>query len=240
MKSQEEILKRIICLLCFTDRAYLESPVIEGIRRSLKEREDQRQIINDWLKRNHYYENLTDKEKRIMETPVTGTMNNDIARYSYDYECIRPLMWSVGLVDTLSGYDDYGTGNLHLPIRIEPVHTVEKLKEFCKEIPIEMVERQREMAMLWYWRCIERRISGMKNINYLDAVKETFGMKHMLLLRGNKGFDRTKGDFTVRGRTVASLSKLEAANVELYSERRYYAFEWLLSDDAWDEIDLVC
>lgn len=43
--------------------------------------------------------------------------------------------------------------------------------------------------------------------------------------------DRTKGDFTVRGRTVAPLSENEAAEVELYSEERYYAFEWLLSDD---------
>ena len=49
-----------------------------------------------------------------------------------------------------------------------------------------------------------------------------------------------KGDFVVRGKTIPSLSNLELQRLEIIAERRFYAFEWLCSDEEWDNVDLVC
>ena len=52
-----------------------------------------------------------------------------------------------------------------------------------------------------------------------------------------------KGDFVVRGKTIPSLSNLELQRLEIIAESRFHAFEWLFSDedwDEWDEVDLVC
>lgn len=65
MKSKEEILKRAIILLAFSDRCVLEKKMIDGVRRSLNEREMQRQAIVDWLMRMGYYDSVSEKEKLI-------------------------------------------------------------------------------------------------------------------------------------------------------------------------------
>ena len=49
-----------------------------------------------------------------------------------------------------------------------------------------------------------------------------------------------RGDFIVKGKTVAELSDMEIAKLEVIAERRFYAFEWLCSDDDWDNVDLIC
>ena len=79
-----------------------------------------------------------------------------------------------------------------------------------------------------------------KDINYKDAVTKTFGEAHAVLLEGYSGFDKKKSDFVVRGRKVSELNGMELGKLEVLSERRFYAFEWLCSDDDWDNVDLIC
>lgn len=240
MKTREEVLKRIMCLLCYTDRCVLESEVIEGVRHPLKEREDHRKEMTEWLKWKGYYSSFTSKEKRIMETPVTGRPNHEILYSYHDYECIEPLQWSVGLKDKLSSYNDYVMADLHPPMQIGPDHTLKGVAINCKTIPISEIEEKREIAMLWYWRCLEARNVNAKNINYRDAVSKTFGKTYEALLKRNSGFDKNKCDFVVRGKKVSELNGLEIGKLEVLSERRFYAFEWLCSEEDWDNVDLVC
>lgn len=240
MKPREEVIKRIICLLCYTDRCVLESEIIEGIRHPLKEREDHRKEMVEWLKWKGYYSSLTAKEKRIMETPVTGRANYNLLYNYHDYECIEPLLWSVGLINKLSNYNDFVMADLHPPMQIGPKHSPEGVASSCKAVPMSEVEKKREIAMLWYWRCLEARNVNAKDINYKDAVTKTFGETHAVLLEGYSGFDKKKSDFVVRGRKVSELNGMELGKLEVISERRFYAFEWLCSDDDWDNVDLIC
>ena len=240
MKKKEEIIKRIMCLLCFTDRCVLETSVIDGIIRSLKERENQRQAIIEWLKWKEYYNSFSDKEKRIMETPITNHTNNDIVYYYHDYECIEPLLWSIGLANKLSNYDDYIIKDLHPPVKIGPNHSLQSIVNCCKDNPETNVEKYKEIAMLWYWRCLEARNGSSKNVNFRNAIIDVFGEDCFSLLENYKGFNPSKGDFIVKGKTVSELSNIEVAKLEIIAERRFYAFEWLFSDDDWDNVDLVC
>lgn len=240
MKEKEEILRRIMCLLVYTDRCVLESEVIEGIRHPLKEREDHRKEMAEWLKWKGYYSSFTAKEKRIMETPVTARTNQEILYNYLDYECIEPLLWSVGLKSRLSNYNDYVMADLHPPMKIGPDHTLKGVADSCKVVPTGEIEKKREIAMLWYWRCLEARNANAKNINYKDAVAKTFGETHAALLEGDSGFDKNNGDFVVRGKKVSELSGAEIGKLEVLSERRFYAFEWLCSEEDWDKVDLIC
>ena len=78
MKKKEEVLRRATCLLCFADRCSLEDNIFDGVRRSLKERENQRKIIIKWLKLKDYYSYLTRKEEAIIETPVIRKTNTEV------------------------------------------------------------------------------------------------------------------------------------------------------------------
>ena len=39
---------------------------------------------------------------------------------------------------------------------------------------------------------------------------------------------------------VIELHDEEIEKLSIISERRFYAFEWLTTDEEWDEVDLVC
>ena len=94
--------------------------------------------------------------------------------------------------------------------------------------------------MLWYWRCLENRNVVLNDINYYNSIGESFGIEYTKLLNDYKYFDVTKGDFLVRGRCVSELNDAEKDTLELIAEKRFYAFEWLCSEEDWDQIDLVC
>lgn len=240
MKSKMEIVKRAVCLLCYVDRCSLEDTVFDGIRRSLEEREKQRSIIIKWLKEKGYYAFLTNKEKEIIETPVMEETNTDVLICHSDYECIEPLLWSIGLVNSLSNYDGFILDNLHIPLKIGPKHSMEKLAEYCKSVSKKRLIEQREIAMLWYWRCLESRSSSSKMINYFDEINRTFGAKSIGILEEYELFDRNKCDFVVKGKIISELGDEELAILELIAEKRLYAFEWLCTDTEWDNIDLIC
>lgn len=240
MKSKDEIIKRAVCLLLFADKCALEEHVFDGIVRSLKERENQRNIIIKWAKEKEYYNSFTEKEKRIMETPVIAKTNKEAQICHNDYECIEPLLWSLGLVISLHNYDEFVLDNLHTPLKIGPNHSAESLSAICSFRREDEIEKYREIAMLWYWRCLECRNASSGKVDYKKAIGDIFGEEYVQMLEDYKYFDHEECDFVVRGRAVAKLNAYEAAKLEVIAERRFYAFEWLCSDDEWDNVDLVC
>ncbi|MBQ6106075.1 MAG: DUF4272 domain-containing protein [Lachnospiraceae bacterium] len=240
LKTKSEIIKRIVYLLCFTDRCCLESSEINGVSYTLKQREEQRQAILDWTKRKDYYKSFSNKEKQIMETPIRKEANNDILFLYNDYECIEPLQWSIGLANKLTDYDRYVTKDLHLPLRIGPDHTTEQILSFCKDIPESEIIKYREIAMLWYWRCIVARTEKVKTPQIKNSIRDIYGEEAMNFLNRYKGFDMDKGDFTVRGKLISDISAIELQRLEIIAERRFHAFEWLFSFEDWEYVDLIC
>ena len=175
-----------------------------------------------------------------METSVKNEINIQIYNQENDYECIEPLLWSIGLIDKLHNYNEFVLDDLHVQLKIGRNHSLYEIKKQCKEVQNDILQIRREISMLWYWRCIERRNTSPKIINYKAAIIDIWGEEYIKILEDYEYFDMNRGDFIVKGKTVAELSDLEIAKLEVIAERRFYAFEWLCTDDDWDNIDLIC
>lgn len=154
MKSKEEILKRAIILLAFSDRCALEKQIVDGVRRSLNEREMQRRAIVDWLMSMGYYDSVSEKEKQIFNRGITGKTDESILASQNDYECLEPLLVSLGLIDELSGYDKFVLHDFHPVLRFGKNHSIKTLLEECHMVSDAQIKAYRELAMLWYWRCL--------------------------------------------------------------------------------------
>ena len=115
-----------------------------------------------------------------------------------------------------------------------------KVLEFCKEVSESNIIMYREIAMLWYWRCIVARTKKAESSLIKQSIIDIFGVDTFKFLKKYKGFDMNKGDFIVRGKTISELSNIEIQRLEIIAERRFYAFEWLFSKEDWDNVDLVC
>lgn len=240
MKSKDEILKRAIVLLAFADRCALEKSVIDGVKRTLNERETQRQAVLSWLMRMGYYENSSEKEKQIFNSAVTNKADKGIMLLQNDYECLEPMLWSLGLVNELSDYNNFVMRDFHPILGFGKNHSFEALSGSCCMISDAEIKDCREISMLWYWRCLEHRSGISEATDIKKAIYNTFGEGHIKLLDTYEHFDNAANDFVVNGKKVYELNNEEIAKLTVIAERRFYAFEWMSTDDEWDNIDLVC
>lgn len=240
MKSKEEILKRAIVLLAFSDRCALEKRTIDGVRRTTAEREAQRQAISNWLLRMGYWDCVSEKEKQVFSSAITEKANTDILSIQRNYECVEPLLWTLGLVSELSPYDGFVTQDFHPTLKFGRNHSFDALLADCHMTPNDRIPQQRKMSMLWYWRCLEHRSNTGEDFDMASAVKAAFGEEYLPLLHVCSQYDSAAKDFIVTGKRAADLSDEEMLRLSIISERRFYAFEWLSTDDDWDSVDLVC
>ena len=240
MKSKEEILKRTVILLAFSDRCALEKKIIDGVSRSLNEREMQRQAIVNWLMHTGYYDSASEKEKQIFNRVITDKTNEDILFSQNDYECLEPMLWSLGLVGGLSGYDTFVIHDFHPILRFGKKHSIKSLLKSCHIVSNAQIQDCREIAMLWYWRCLEYRNGLSKLMDIKNTIYNIFGEKYIQLLHAYNQFDCGANDFVVMGKKVVELNNEEMEKLLIISERRFYAFEWMSTDAEWDNVDLIC
>lgn len=240
MKSKEEILKRTIILLAFSDRCALEKKIIDGVIRSRNEREMQRQAIVDWLVHMGYYDSVSKKEREVFNRVITDKTNEDILCLQNDYECLEPMLFSLGLVSQLSGYDKFVLHDFHPILGFGKNHSFKPLLERCHMISNNQIKDYRELSMLWYWRCLECRNGLSTSRDIKKAIYNIFGEKYIQLLQTFNQFDNVGNDFIINGRKITELDNEEIKKLLIISERRFYAFEWLSSDAEWDNVDLIC
>ena len=155
LKEKKEIIKRALVLLAFADRRALEKSVIDGKKRSLVEREEQRIAIINWLSRMGYDESITKKEKCIFNSQILDKPNIEILSYQNYYECVEPLLWSLGLIENLSCYDDYVLFDFHPLLNLGKNHTLSSIERRSNLLPESIIQEKRELSMLWYWRSLE-------------------------------------------------------------------------------------
>lgn len=210
MKNTEEIIRRAVCLLCFSDRCFLEKDIIDGIQHTLDEREEQRKLIRKWLIEKNYYDYLSKKEKMIIDLPVVERKNIMVLAEANDYECIEPLLWSVGLVPELSSYDYYVVEDLHPILKIGRDHSLKEIVDSCKPLSSDLIETKRELAMLWYQQSLECH-------NHSNDINS---------------------DLRVKGKKLSTLSNKKLAELTMYSKKRFHAFEWMCSNDDWKNVNL--
>ena len=157
-----------------------------------------------------------------------------------DYECLEPMLFSLGLVSELSSYDKFVLDDFHPVLRFGKNHSIKSLLESCHMVSNAQIKDYRELSMLWYWRCLECRNGLSRTTDIKKAIYNIFGEKYIQLLHTYNQFDNVANDFIIKGKKVIELNEEEIEKLSIISERRFYAFEWLSTDAEWDNVDLIC
>lgn len=236
MKEIKEIISRAIILLTISDRCALESSVVEGKIYSKKQREVQRKAINDWLEKYGYTNYMTKAEIYFMGQEA-GT-SGDAIENQFQYEAIEPLLWSLGLVDNLTSYNQYVLEDFHPILQIGGQHNYEKLFNCCYLKSNEDIYLQKEIAMLWYWRVIEKGNPIFHNNSIKNIIVDIFGQQYEEILLNIQNFDSRQKDFVIGEHRVSDLGELEFQHLWNRAKWRYYAFEWMTGEVNWDDVEL--
>lgn len=238
MKSAKEIVARSVILLCVSDRCALERPTIGGRTYSIKQREDQRLAINQWLKNKGYADMLTKDERTLFEQKVDGENKEEILSAQVQYEAIEPCLWTLGLTQKLSKYDQFVIDDFHPVLQIGLNHTVEKVLDASSIQTDEAILLQNEISMLWHWRTIEYNNPIFETSSVKDLVKSVFGNRYEKVLESIQQFDDYKNDFLVQNKSYFNLGIEDKKRIYYIAKWRHHAFEWIVGDEEWDEVEL--
>jgi len=235
MKNCENIIKRSIALVLFSDRCCLEDRIINGRAYSLEDRENQRQVIYNWLEKMEYDNYLTNEERKIFNTSIQTKPNLNIKMKLNIHETIEPLLWSIGFVTQLSDYDKYVRTDFHPILEIGVNHKLEGLIKKCNPKRDEEIVEQREVSMLWHWRARIGRQHLENNID--ETILSIFGKDMEIYLNKIKLSKDFPKDFIALKKPYNSLSQTEVEKLEQIALWRHHTFEWITADEAWDDVD---
>lgn len=238
MKSAREIIARAVILLCLSDRCALEKSTIGGKSYSKKQREEQRNAIYKWLQNKGYTNYMTKSETQLFEQEVDLGDKIKILAMQVQYEAIEPCLWSLGLVKELSSYDQFVLTDFHPVLQIGLQHNSEKILDMCNLRTKEEIYMQNEIAMLWNWRIVEWNNLILQTQAVKDIVINVFGKQYETVLAKIQQLSSNQSDFIVNNQYLKNLNEQERSQIECIAKWRHHAFEWIIGDDLWDEVEL--
>lgn len=245
MKSIDEIIGRAENLLCITDRCALENSICSGERHTRRERKEQRSIIYKWLTDNDYIRFMTETEKYLFDKQIGNPFNRKLFHNKFfEIEAIEPLLWTLGLTKRLTPYSRYAitdwqsSNEMHLKLMTNVPNTHQKLLKKVVLQSEEQIELRDEIAMLWHWRAIEGKNPIFRTESVGDILVEIFGDIYREAINNILKGQKNKQDFMIGGKFVYQLSPVELQHLYKRTMWRYHAFEWVLTEEDWDDVSL--
>lgn len=245
MRTADEIIGRAANLLCLADRCGLENKVCAGETYTRKQRESQRLIIYGWLKNNNYIQFMTEAEKFLLEKKVGNPFIKKVCQQKFfECEAIETLLWTLGLTRRLSSYNNYilidwqDFNEVHLKLKTNIPDSHEQLLKKIVMRSEEEIVFQDQIAMLWHWRAVEGKNPIFKTESVKDILIEIFGDDYRNAINRILGGQKDKQDFKIYDKYVYQLNSTEIQHLYKRTAWRYHAFEWLLTEEDWDDVNL--
>jgi len=184
-------------------------------------REEQIRSLGLWL-------DMSDDERKFLQTGVMETTDQQRINASWLAESMLCLLWALGRVEILSGYDKETSHEL---INAHLGGNVQELVKTATLRPPKEIDEQRDFAELWHWRCRTRKLlesggipADLGNGMTMEKVIELSAAKAAQA----RAFRAPIGnDFPTFGKPFREMDATEFASVTSISQERHKAFNWL-------------
>jgi len=174
------------------------------------------------------WELMSEDERRFIQAGVLAITEQQRIDASWLAESMVSMLWALGRVEHLPGYDEETSHEL---IQLHTgVSALEPLKQAVIRPTLE-IERQRDWAELWHWRCRTRMLLETNKI--AAALPNGTTMAEIIKMASAKAseegvFDSPIGeDFPTFGKPFREMTAAEFASVNSIAKERRKAFNWL-------------
>lgn len=226
IKTTNHIIRRSILLLALSERIYLET-----LKEDTKHREKDKEELLAFLEHFDYMKFLSSKERDILHAPIASLTPKDCCTFSYSYYSISVLLWSVGLL--IDWQDE--TVNYYELLQINKNHSLADIAKKTSRLEVKELTDNKDIALLIHWRT--RVISAIdekvKEQGIVPMIVQTFGKQYESLLSVIRQINE---DFMFGDMPFYKLSQEEKESVSLKLLWKHHAFEWLLSNEEWEDI----
>ena len=174
-------------------------------------------------------ESLSAEERRTFEIPLGEWKDDMYIDASWRVESLGVIVWALGLLPRLPGFDEPFGDELADVLDIE---SWESLVAEAKLRSASEIDRMRDLAALWNWRAQIGTPPYESEEDEVDVSEEAksahaIGMVSTLI----------SGDLAVRGRAYHEISEDELEELGSIALERHYALNWLCGfAEDWDSV----
>lgn len=236
-RTIKDIIIQATIISAITERIALDRDIVFGKKHSLNWKSDYKQLIFDWLIKENPLTYLSEKQIRLFQKDI-GKLDVDELQIASQYWSIESLTWAISLRKMSSyrykrivlGSDEIFMGQDNGVERTLAVSTLRPIKE---------IHIQKEISMIWHWRCIEYLHYGNSEFkeNLKDIIIDIFGKDYIEVMDKIQNFNLYK-DLMVGKKPFYEITEKQCNEILRISIWRQHAFEWLFSKEDWDDIDV--
>lgn len=236
-RTIKDIIIQSTIISAITERIALDRDIVFGKKHSLNWKNDYKQLIFDWLIKENLLTKLSEKQIRLFQKDI-GKLDADELQIASQYWSIESLTWAISLRKMSSyrykrivlGSDEIFMGQDNSVERTLAVSTLR---------PTQEIHIQKEISMIWHWRCIEYLHYGNSEFkeNLKDIITDIFGKDYIEVMDKIQNFNIHK-DLMVGKKPFYEITEKQCKEILRISIWRQHAFEWLFSKEDWDDVDV--
>jgi hypothetical protein len=174
------------------------------------------------------WENMDDDERVFIQTEALETTTRQRINASWVIESIGCLLWAVGRLDKIPRYDEESGKRV---IAFRSGECAKDLIEQARLRPTSEIDRQRDWAELWHWRCRTRMLLETKKI--LPPLPKGKTMAEVIRMTAAKAeregafYSAIGEDFPTFGKPFREMTEDEFTSVTSIATERHKALNWL-------------
>ena len=251
MKTSEEVLNRIFINLALAERSTCQGGWPSYPRRN---RRAWLKNLKNWLeKENRILQAMNEDEKKMIYKHM-GT-NTTIKELYWYWEAEEVLCWAVNIVDQIeipyykknirqlysaidafTGYEPITTGPSEMIYKFSKIDAMDALLSQIHMRPQEEIEAERDRAMIWHWRAIERKADIFKKEPFKEIIERTFQDPEITKAVDSMPVAPDGKDLLVgKKKKFYALSEEHMVHAMIYAGWRQKALEWVLNDESWED-----
>lgn len=250
MKSTRDILYRALANIAVSQRSICEWPEYPK-----KERKREAEKVIAWVEKDMGILEAMDEDEKSMIYKRVGNRNGEIQQAHWCWESEECLLWAINIVDEIElSYHAKNTRDLFAEMdkytKLEPTahdaaalidkytkyDVVDLILSHAKLRTKEEIEAERDIAMIWFWRGIERKADIFKKEPFKEIIERTFQDPEI-----TKAVDRMPVAPDGKDLLVGKRKRFNSLNNESISHAaacagwRQKALEWVLNDESWED-----
>ena len=235
LRSAATVAERCVILAALIRRLWIESSfALENAEDWADEAFD----LREWLRTEAIWTSLTALEADILQRPVGGVSEDDLALYTWQAEGLATLGWAIRLTDLLPPGDE---GEISAVVQAVPApwdSTAAWMRgaQLRSEAEIAI---ERDRAEIYEWRIAlespRRFATGQEQVDYMAAIRD------VVREAGATGLlDRKAGtDFSIGDRPLPEFDATSLERLAALAEVRLRALNWLCGfGSSWDEVPI--
>jgi len=174
------------------------------------------------------WEEMEGSEQEFVNAGIFETTMRQRFDASWLAESVMCLLWALGYAEQIPAYDQQSDP------RSNKIPTKDPLSGDTQQLklrPHEEIERQRDQAELWHWRCRTHKLLADGQIP--DALPDGTRIAEIIRMTVEKAAEEgvfakpISGDFPVFGKAFREVSEEELAQLTSIATERHKALNWL-------------